>query len=52
MSRVCELGGKSTYLLIGSDLADKHHTPDFDFDEDSLTSAAAVYAILAIKYAN
>jgi aminobenzoyl-glutamate utilization protein A len=52
MSRVCELGGKSTYLLIGSDLADKHHTPNFDFDEDSLTSAAAVYAILAIKYAN
>ena len=52
MTRVCERGGKATYLLIGSDLADKHHTPDFDFDEDSLTPAVAFYAMLALKFAN
>ncbi len=52
MTRVCERGGKSAYMLFGSDLADKHHTPDFDFDEDSMTSAAAFYAYLAMKFAN
>ena len=51
MTRVCELGGKAAYLLIGTDLADKHHTPNFDFDEDSMTAAAAFYAFLAIKFA-
>ncbi len=52
MTRVCERGGKATYLLFGTDLADKHHTPDFDFDENSLTSAVAFYAYLAMKFAN
>ncbi len=52
MTRVCECGGKATYMLFGTNLADKHHTPDFDFDESSLTSAAAFYAYLAMKYAN
>lgn len=52
MSRVCELGGRAAYLLIGSHLANKHHTKDFDFDEESLTLAAALYAYLAIKFAN
>ena len=52
MTRVCEHGGKAAYMLIGSDLADKHHTPDFDFDEDSMTTAAAFYAYLAFKLSN
>ena len=52
MTRVCERGGKATYLLLGTDLADKHHTPNFDFDESSLTSAVAFYACLAMKFAN
>ena len=52
MTRVCERGGKAAYLLIGSNLADKHHTPNFDFDEDSLTLAAALYAYLAMQFAN
>lgn len=52
MTRVCERGGKATYLLLGTDLADKHHTPNFDFDESSLTAAVAFYAYLAMKFAN
>ena len=52
MTRVCERGGKATYLLFGTDLSNKHHTPNFDFDEKSLTSAVAFYAYLAMKYAN
>ena len=52
MTRVCENGGKATYMLIGSKLSDKHHTPKFDFNEDSMTSAAAFYAYLVMKFAN
>lgn len=52
MTRVCERGGKATYLLFGTNLANKHHTPNFDFDENALTSAVAFYAYLAMKYAN
>lgn len=51
MNRVQINGGKASFFLFGTDLAGKHHTPDFDFDEGSLTDASAFLALLAIKYA-
>lgn len=36
MDRVHELGGRSTYLLIGSSPAANHHEATFDLDEDVL----------------
>jgi aminobenzoyl-glutamate utilization protein A len=37
LQRVAEHGGQGTYVLIGSSLADGHHSPRFDFDERSLS---------------
>ena len=51
MNRVVSRGGKATYMMFGSDLASQHHTPTFDFDEQSLTDTTAFLAILALKYA-
>lgn len=39
MRRVQELGGKSTYMIIGSDRPAAHHHPEFDIDEASLPLA-------------
>lgn len=50
LNRVKERGGKASYFLFGSDLADKHHTPRFDFDENSMADAVAFLAELAVKY--
>ena len=52
MNRVESHGGKATYMMFGSNLASQHHTPTFDFDEQTLTDAAAFLAITALKYAN
>lgn len=52
MNRVESHGGKATYMMFGSDLASNHHTPLFDFDEQTMTDAAAFLAIIALKYAN
>ena len=51
MNRVESRGGKATYMMLGTDLKSNHHTPEFDFDEQTLTDAAAFFAILAVKYA-
>ena len=51
MNRVTERGGKATYMMFGSDLASQHHTPEFDFDEKTMTDAVALLAIIAAKYA-
>ena len=51
MNRVTERGGKATYMMFGSDLASQHHTPEFDFDEKTMTDAVALLAIVAAKYA-
>ncbi len=51
MNRVVARGGKATYMLFGSDLASNHHTPEFDFDEQTLTDTAAFLTIIALKYA-
>lgn len=50
INRVVSRGGKATYLLFGSHLASAHHTAEFDFDEKSMTDAAAFLSILALKY--
>ncbi len=52
MNRVTENGGKASFFLFGTDLASPHHTPKFDINEDSLVDAVAMYAVLAIKFAN
>ena len=52
INRVVSRGGKATYLLFGSELASAHHTAEFDFDEGSMTDAAAFLSVLALKYAN
>lgn len=36
LNRVQERGGKATYMLFGSPLAEGHHQTGFDFDEDVL----------------
>ncbi|GAB7090494.1 M20 family metallo-hydrolase [Halorubrum luteum] len=36
MERVHENGGRSTYLIVGTDHPTSHHTPTFDVDERSL----------------
>ena len=51
MNRVASHGGKATYMMFGSNLASQHHTPTFDFDEQTLTDTAAFLAITALKYA-
>jgi aminobenzoyl-glutamate utilization protein A len=51
MNRVVSRGGKATYMMFGSNLASNHHTPEFDFDEQTMTDASAFFAILALKYA-
>jgi aminobenzoyl-glutamate utilization protein A len=33
MNRVQEKGGESTYIMLGSDIAEGHHNRYFDFDE-------------------
>jgi aminobenzoyl-glutamate utilization protein A len=47
LNRVAETNGRGIYALIGSDLAAGHHAPDFDFDERSLTTGAALLTALA-----
>jgi aminobenzoyl-glutamate utilization protein A len=32
-------GGKAAIFVVGADIADGHHTPHFDFDEDVLSRA-------------
>jgi len=51
MNRVESRGGKATYMMFGSDLISNHHTPEFNFDEQTMTDAAALFAIIALKYA-
>jgi len=37
MKRVQEKGGRSTYIMLGSDIAAGHHNEYFDFDESALS---------------
>jgi aminobenzoyl-glutamate utilization protein A len=49
LQRVAEHGGQGVYALIGSRLADGHHSPRFDFDERSLSIAVDVLAGTALE---
>jgi aminobenzoyl-glutamate utilization protein A len=42
MERVQAEGGLATYLIVGTDHPDSHHTPHFDVDERSLEHGASV----------
>ena len=38
--RVAARGGQGGIFVLGADLADDHHTPNFDFDESALAKSA------------
>lgn len=42
--RVAERGGEAAIYVVGADIADGHHTPHFDFDEDVLPRAVLFLA--------
>lgn len=44
MEAVQETGGLASYLIVGTDHPDSHHTPGFDIDERSLLVAVSVLA--------
>lgn len=46
MRRVVETGGQATYVIVGADLADGHHTEAFDFDEAVLFPAVESFVHL------
>ncbi|HEY1945182.1 MAG TPA: amidohydrolase [Roseiarcus sp.] len=46
---VADRGGLGGYFVLGSDLASGHHTANFDFDEDVLSSGAAFVGALALS---
>lgn len=39
IERVRQRGGKATYLLFGSPIAEGHHHPGFDYEEEVLSIA-------------
>lgn len=45
MRRVQELGGKATYVCIGTDLPTSHHTRTFDIQENDLTGGIAALSL-------
>ena len=42
MKRVQETGGKAIYMIFGTDISEQHHNEGFDFNEETLASAAGV----------
>jgi len=48
MKEVQQKGGKSTFIMLGSDLPDAHHSKKFDFDEEILMTGANIFAKLAL----
>lgn len=51
MNAVSDAGGLATHVIVGTDLAGRHHTPTFDIDERSLSTGvgALVEALEAIE---
>jgi aminobenzoyl-glutamate utilization protein A len=49
MDRVRRRGGDAAYVLVGSDLVSGHHTPTFDFDEESLVTGVGFLAAAALR---
>lgn len=48
MDRIQAQGGKSVYIIFGSDLKSCHHTSNFDFNENDLINAVKAFSMLAI----
>ena len=46
INRVRQHGGKGAYLGLGADLAGRHHSAGFDFDEGALLAGAQLYLSL------
>ncbi|WP_336343169.1 amidohydrolase [Halalkalicoccus ordinarius] len=42
MRAVQEAGGLASYVIVGTDHPDSHHTPHFDVDEESMETAVSV----------
>ncbi|MGG5461746.1 M20 family metallo-hydrolase [Clostridium sp. B9] len=52
MKKVQENGGKSTYIMFGSDLKGEHHSVKFDFNEEDIFTAIGVYINSILKLCN
>ena len=46
INRVRQHGGKGAYLGLGADLAGRHHSAGFDFDEEALLAGTQLYLSL------
>lgn len=46
--RVQAHGGQADYLIVGTELMSGHHTDRFDFDEDALPLATALFTALIL----
>jgi len=49
MERVQQKGGQVAYLMVGTELAAGHHDSRFDFDEESLVTAALLLSQAAVE---
>ena len=49
MERVQQKGGQVAYLMVGTELAAGHHDSRFDFDEESLVTAASLLSQAAVE---
>ncbi len=47
MNRVEARGGKALFVVLGTELADAHHSPRFDIREEDLPLGALTFALLA-----
>lgn len=52
MKRVQEKGGRSTYIMLGSDIAAGHHNEFFDFDESALSLGVKLLSRIIGKLMN
>jgi aminobenzoyl-glutamate utilization protein A len=43
MAKVQEGGGRAVYFGVGSEMADLHHTPTFDIDEEALATGVDLF---------
>lgn len=49
MNKVKENGGKSAYIMFGSDITSAHHSSTFDFNEKDLLNAVKLYSNLILN---
>ena len=49
MNRIQKQGGKSHYMMIGTELSAPHHNPKFDINEDSLIKGVKIFASTIVQ---